>query len=235
MRSGFVMAAAVAATAATAGLLTGCGDSGDPPRATVTQVGPPTSAPAPEPQTVTATVTTAPPPVTTTVAPPPAATPSAADPVSVLNAYFETVNARDYARAWDLGGQAFAATYAEFVSDHATTAHYDLAVLSVSGSVVEATMDVTQTNGSHRYYGGTYTVRDGRIVGTTMRETTPVSSAPPGASAPPPSAQPPLHFERCADAWAASKAPITQGQPGYSGHLDADKDGVACEPSPTGE
>jgi hypothetical protein len=37
-------------------------------------------------------------------------------------------------------------------------------------------------------------------------------------------------FRNCAAARAAGKAPIHQGEPGYSPHLDRDGDGVACEP-----
>jgi Excalibur calcium-binding domain len=36
-------------------------------------------------------------------------------------------------------------------------------------------------------------------------------------------------FRTCAEARAASVAPITRGQPGYASHLDADDDGIACE------
>jgi hypothetical protein len=36
-------------------------------------------------------------------------------------------------------------------------------------------------------------------------------------------------FRTCADARAAGAAPIYRGQPGYTPHLDADGDGIACE------
>ena len=38
------------------------------------------------------------------------------------------------------------------------------------------------------------------------------------------------YYSRCADARAAGAAPIYRGEPGYRGPLDADNDGVACEP-----
>lgn len=37
-------------------------------------------------------------------------------------------------------------------------------------------------------------------------------------------------YRSCADARRAGVAPIYRGQPGYAAHLDADNDGVACEP-----
>ncbi|MCF2528331.1 excalibur calcium-binding domain-containing protein [Yinghuangia soli] len=173
-------------------------------------------------ETATATETsTPPPPVATSSA-------AAADPVRVLDAYFDAVNARDYARAWALGGRTFAATYEQFVADHATKAHYELTVLGIGGGVVRAAMDVTQTDGSHRYYEGTYTVLGGAIAGTTMREV--------GRSVPstvPTQASP--KYSNCDEVRAAGAAPIFRGQPGYGGHLDRDGDGIACELPPVGE
>jgi hypothetical protein len=37
-------------------------------------------------------------------------------------------------------------------------------------------------------------------------------------------------YRNCAEARAAGAAPIHIGQPGYAPHLDADGDGIACEP-----
>jgi hypothetical protein len=39
-----------------------------------------------------------------------------------------------------------------------------------------------------------------------------------------------VYYARCADARAAGRAPILRGQPGYRRGLDADSDGIACEP-----
>lgn len=236
------IAIALAAATATAGLLAGCGDGGgsdgsEPERSGVT---PPASTPA-EPQTVTAppptvTVTPSPvttaPPTTTTVAPP-----VSASPVGVLSAYFAAVNARDYASAWELGGETFASSYAEFVDDHATKANYDLTVVSVDGPTVEATMDVTRTDGGHEYYQGTYTVHDGVITGTTMSERTPATPTAPDTDATPttPPGQGSAYYENCSDVREAGKAPIHRGEPGYSSDLDRDGDGVGCEPYEPGD
>ena len=37
------------------------------------------------------------------------------------------------------------------------------------------------------------------------------------------------YYPNCTAARAAGAAPIRRGQPGYSGKLDRDNDGVACE------
>ena len=38
------------------------------------------------------------------------------------------------------------------------------------------------------------------------------------------------YWRRCADARAAGSAPLYRGEPGYRDGLDADNDGIACEP-----
>lgn len=38
------------------------------------------------------------------------------------------------------------------------------------------------------------------------------------------------YFANCDDARAAGKAPIRAGEPGYRPELDADGDGIACDP-----
>ncbi len=39
-----------------------------------------------------------------------------------------------------------------------------------------------------------------------------------------------VYYPNCAAARAAGAAPIYRGQPGYRAGLDADNDGIACEP-----
>ncbi len=38
-----------------------------------------------------------------------------------------------------------------------------------------------------------------------------------------------MYYKNCAAVRAAGKAPLYQGQPGYSSKLDRDGDGIACE------
>ncbi|WFL79054.1 thermonuclease family protein [Altererythrobacter arenosus] len=45
-----------------------------------------------------------------------------------------------------------------------------------------------------------------------------------------PSSRGSAYYQNCASARAAGAAPIRRGQPGYRPELDADNDGVACEP-----
>ena len=39
-----------------------------------------------------------------------------------------------------------------------------------------------------------------------------------------------VHYSGCNEVRAAGKAPIYAGEPGYSSDMDADADGIACEP-----
>lgn len=70
------------------------------------------------------------------------------------------------------------------------------------------------------------------LVETIVAQLSSPASASP-ASAPAPRIAAPGHsYDSCADARAAGDAPLVGGDPGYGPHLDADRDGIACEPYP---
>ncbi|MEH0443620.1 hypothetical protein QA811_08035 [Streptomyces sp. B21-102] len=50
------------------------------------------------------------------------------------------------------------------------TASDSVTVLSIVGNEVEIELDATQTDGTHRYFTGTYTVRDGIIVAADVAQ-----------------------------------------------------------------
>jgi len=60
-------------------------------------------------------------------------------------------------------------------------------------------------------------------------DTTPLPFDDAPADPPAPAGEAP-HYRYCSEARAAGVAPLYQGDPGYAPHLDADGDGVACEP-----
>lgn len=155
------------ATAVLFALVTGCGlstavegepvappldtakDTGKPPSSAVTRPG----------QSV---------PQTTT---PPATTTSATSlPESVVRAYFDAINAKDYQRAWALGGKNVGQSYEEFAAGFAMTDRDELAVLSVQGDVVTAELTATHTDGTVRKFRGTYTVAGDAIARFSVRE-----------------------------------------------------------------
>lgn len=53
------------------------------------------------------------------------------------------------------------------------------------------------------------------------------SGSPTPSPSPSPSAE--IRYANCAEARAASKAPLVKGSPGYRSELDRDGDGVACD------
>lgn len=98
-------------------------------------------------------------------------TPNAADPAAVVRSYYAAINAGDYALAWALGGDNIeAGSYDSFVQGFATTVSDNLAVLSAVDDAVRIHLDATQTDGSHHYYVGTYTVHNGVIVKASIQQ-----------------------------------------------------------------
>ncbi|WP_405013726.1 DUF4352 domain-containing protein [Kitasatospora sp. NBC_01539] len=93
---------------------------------------------------------------------------AARSPRQVVEEYYAAINARDYPRAWALGGRNLAPDYRTFVAGFAGTATDTLTVTGVRGSAVGIALDALQTDGSHRFFTGTYTVRDGVIVAASV-------------------------------------------------------------------
>jgi hypothetical protein len=155
-----------AATAAVMiAVVSGCGLSSAvegqpvaPPLDTAKETGkPPPLSRSSAPQTSTAPTTTTPTPVVSV-------------PESVVRAYFDAINAKDYQRAWVLGGKNVGQTYEAFAAGFAATDRDELTVLSVQGSVVTAELTAVQTDGSVRKFRGTYTVAGDAIARFSVRE-----------------------------------------------------------------
>lgn len=58
------------------------------------------------------------------------------------------------------------------------------------------------------------------------------TKAPTTSAKPEPASGGSTYYKNCAAVWAAGKAPIHAGDPGYSTDLDGDSDGVGCEKPP---
>jgi len=162
--------------------LTGCGTvetAGSASPETTTATPPPPASyvlsPLVTPSPTTPTTTLAPPPPTTTVvaappspprpptSPPTAPPPTAADPAGTVGAFFAAINARDYRRAWDLGGRNLAASYEVFAKGFANTAHVDVIIAGSSGTTVNAQLHATNSDGSKQNFNGSYTVVHGVV------------------------------------------------------------------------
>jgi hypothetical protein len=101
----------------------------------------------------------------------PSASPAPTTPAAVVQAYFAAINARQYQRAWQLGGHNLTPGYAQFVAGFAGTSSDTVQVGPASGSVVGVLLTAVQADGTTKFYSGTYTVSAGEITGSDMEET----------------------------------------------------------------
>ena len=115
------------------------------------------------------------PPSSTRAAPTPTPTPtssSAASPQDVVEQYFAAITAHNYALAWALGGKNVEnGSYDKFVQGFSTTSADDVTIVSTSGDTVTIQLDATQTDGTHKFFAGTYTVKNGVIVSAEIHRT----------------------------------------------------------------
>lgn len=122
----------------------------------------PSASSPPTPTSSAPTVVSSPPTSTGSATSPP---PAASGPDTVVTAYFDALNAGDYRHAWELGGKNLQrGSYESFRNSFEGTANESATITSVNGESVGVELDATQTDGTHRYFSGTYTVRDGAIV-----------------------------------------------------------------------
>jgi hypothetical protein len=106
--------------------------------------------------------------------PPPAATKTVtippplnrADPRTIVREFFAAINTGRYYAAWRLTAET--EPYATFAKGFAGTAHDTLTINSVTGDVVTAHLTALQTDGTVKYYKGTYTVTNGVISSTNV-------------------------------------------------------------------
>lgn len=91
-------------------------------------------------------------------------------PEATVTAYFDAINNRDFAAAWELGGKNLNQDYDTFVAGFATTQRDDLTVTGTSGEDVSVTVVARETDGTQTTYEGTYTVSGGVITSADMRE-----------------------------------------------------------------
>lgn len=164
--------------AAIALLLGGCGTTavrGHPVAATGQNRLPPRSTSRTEPPPTSEAPSSAEPPTDdpTSSAPPSESTPPSpeAEPIAVVQAYFDAINAHDYRRAWDLGGKNIGQSYESFAAGFATTDHDILSIQSTQGNMVVADLAAVQTDGTTRNFHGTYTVVNGAITHFSVRAT----------------------------------------------------------------
>jgi hypothetical protein len=101
----------------------------------------------------------------------PSPSPPTTSPAAVVQAYFAAINAHEYRKAWQLGGDHLTPSYSQFVAGFADTVSDTVDVGPAPGQVVAVLLTAVQTDGTTQYYTGTYTVRGGVITGSDIRQT----------------------------------------------------------------
>jgi tRNA A-37 threonylcarbamoyl transferase component Bud32 len=90
-------------------------------------------------------------------------------PGAVVKAFYQAVNNHNYAQAWQLNTAAHSlSSYAAFKQGYAQTAHDTVTITGVSGDVVSIQLASAQTDGTTKYFQGTYTVENGIIVAASI-------------------------------------------------------------------
>jgi hypothetical protein len=100
--------------------------------------------------------------------------PRRSGPWAVVSAYYRDINSHKYAKAWALISPALATeqTYEQFVAGYACTGTEQPAKLGQSGHQVRFNLAVVNDcTGATEYYGGTDTVRGGKIVAADVTRT----------------------------------------------------------------
>lgn len=93
-------------------------------------------------------------------------------PAAVVTGYYNAVNDHNYRKAWRLNYHVHSLeTYQQFKAGFVGTEYTTLTIVSVSGDAVNIRLAATQTDGTVKYYAGTYTVQHGTIVDSAIQQT----------------------------------------------------------------
>ncbi len=93
-------------------------------------------------------------------------------PDAVLTQYYDAINNHDYRAAYRLNSQVRSSeSFATFKQGFTGTQHDALTITGVTGDVVSFNLTADQTDGSVKTYQGTYTVQNGQIVGSNVKQT----------------------------------------------------------------
>ncbi|MEU9193358.1 hypothetical protein [Streptomyces hundungensis] len=132
-------------------------------------------------------------------------------PATVVEDFYAAINARDYRRAWALGGDHLGQSYESFAGGFAGTAFDTVSIDAVNGSTVSIRLHTVKANGSTADYAGTYTVENGTITHGSLHQvaadpgTRPPVPAPPALN--PAVSQSTVRSTICVRGWAAKARP----------------------------
>jgi hypothetical protein len=93
-----------------------------------------------------------------------------ATPATVVRRYYAAISRRDYARAWELGGDNTRTSYAQFAAGYSQTRRDVVTILRSAGDQVAASIVAVQADGSVKKFEGTYVVRSGVITSFNVHQ-----------------------------------------------------------------
>jgi hypothetical protein len=93
-----------------------------------------------------------------------------ATPPMVVRRYYAAISRRDYARAWQLGGDNTKTSYPQFVAGYSRTRRDVVTNLKSSSDQVAASIVAVQTDGSVKRFEGTYVVTNGVITSFNVHQ-----------------------------------------------------------------
>jgi len=97
--------------------------------------------------------------------------PGSSGPGAVVQAFFRAINNHNYARAWQLNTAAHSlSSYTAFKQGFAQTTQDTVTITGVSGDVVSIQLASAQTDGTTKYFQGSYTVQNGIIVHASIQQ-----------------------------------------------------------------
>lgn len=111
----------------------------------------------------TSSASTSPTQTATTPPPPPPTTPR-----QVVTAFYDAINAHQYRRAYELNQFVHNTPFATWKQGYNTTQHVSVTFGSTSSDVVSITLTALHTDGTYKYYQGSYTVQNGVIVNASI-------------------------------------------------------------------
>jgi putative ABC transport system ATP-binding protein len=94
--------------------------------------------------------------------------PSGGSPVDVAYRYYAAINAKDWLKVWELGGDNLGETYSAMVRGYADTANDVPYFTSIDGSDLHLILLAYESSGIAQLYSGALTVSDGAIVTATQ-------------------------------------------------------------------
>jgi hypothetical protein len=94
--------------------------------------------------------------------------PGNAEPAVVVQSFIDAINARNYRKAWDLGGKNLGRPFDTFAAGFADTQHDTLRVLAVHGRTVKVRLIADHSSGQRTVFEGSYTVERGEIIGASL-------------------------------------------------------------------